>query len=395
MRAHHDKRSMELDAKRFTDGTTLDTDICIVGAGPAGLVIASELVDRQCDVILLESGGSRAEPEILALNVGDTSGDVYAGLGPTRHRQVGGTTQLWNSAAQGAIGAKYAPLDAADFEVRPGLESQRLAVRAGGASRRITSARSAFAGSGRSPTTPTSWAMPNAIAVDRSSGDDLVSRVYQFGARDSLIAPLRASIARATNVRLCSHATAIGLDTQRVRPTSRRPFALERPVAPRWTVRAKRIVLAAGAVENARLLLLLSEARRIARNGTEWVGRGFMEHPRDHAITLRPHSHAPFARRGLLRSRIRPKTERGSSAGSRSAMPRSRVARCSTHRRRCFRGSPDAPSVCARCFRHLLRAGCRELDTDGPRVARPSATSRASVCCSTSSKRRTPTIALR
>ena len=76
---------MELDAKRFTDGATLDTDICIVGAGPAGLVLASELVDRQYDVILLESGGSRAEPEILALNVGDSSGDVYAGLGPTRH----------------------------------------------------------------------------------------------------------------------------------------------------------------------------------------------------------------------------------------------------------------------------------------------------------------------
>ena len=79
---------MELDAKQFREGTTLDTDTCIVGAGPAGLVLASELVDKRCDVIVLESGGRRPEAEILALNDGDMSGDVYAGLGATRHRAV-------------------------------------------------------------------------------------------------------------------------------------------------------------------------------------------------------------------------------------------------------------------------------------------------------------------
>ena len=49
---------MELDAKRFHEGTTLDTDMCIVGAGPAGLVLAAELVDERCDVIVIESGGA-------------------------------------------------------------------------------------------------------------------------------------------------------------------------------------------------------------------------------------------------------------------------------------------------------------------------------------------------
>ena len=44
---------MELDARRFREGTTLDTDTCIVGAGPAGLVLAAELVDKRCDVIVI------------------------------------------------------------------------------------------------------------------------------------------------------------------------------------------------------------------------------------------------------------------------------------------------------------------------------------------------------
>ena len=95
---------MELDAKTFREGTTLDTDTCIIGAGPAGLVLAAELVDKQCDVIVLESGGHEPEAEILALNDGDMSGDVYAGLGATRHRGLGGTAQLWNSAIDGGIG---------------------------------------------------------------------------------------------------------------------------------------------------------------------------------------------------------------------------------------------------------------------------------------------------
>src|SRR5436190_163315 len=43
---------------------TLDTDICIVGAGPAGLVLARELVARGREVVVIESGG--AEPTVAA-----------------------------------------------------------------------------------------------------------------------------------------------------------------------------------------------------------------------------------------------------------------------------------------------------------------------------------------
>ena len=287
---------MELDAKRFIEGTTLDTDICIVGGGPAGLVLASELVDRQCDVVLLESGGSRAEPEILALNVGDVTGDVYAGLGGTRHRQVGGTTHLWNSAARGAIGAKYVPLDAADFRARPTLDYSGWPFELSELRADYERAQR-ICGLGPFAYDAEAWATPEAKPWS-GLGADLVSRVYQFGARDALVAPLRASIARATNVRLCSHATAIAFETN---ASGRRIAAVSvgTPGGPRWSVRAKRIVLAAGAVENARLLLVHNESLGFTGDGTEWVGRGFMEHPRDRAITLRPHSPAPIASAGF------------------------------------------------------------------------------------------------
>jgi choline dehydrogenase-like flavoprotein len=284
---------MELDAKRFSDHTTLDTDICIVGAGPAGLVLAAELVDRQCDVIVLESGGHHPEAEILALNVGDVRGDVYAGLGPTRHRQVGGTTQLWNSAIAGGVSAKYAPLDGADFLPQQGREYSgwpftlsELGSDYDRAQRVCGLGPFAYDAAAWTDASHQPW---NAL------GPTLVSRVYQAGTRDAFLAPLRASIDRATNVRLCTHASAVALHSD----ASRRSItgvSVATPGGLPWRVRAKRIVLAAGAVENARLLLLTDAgAGAMGNNGAGWVGRGFMEHPRDRALTLRPHSADVFA----------------------------------------------------------------------------------------------------
>jgi choline dehydrogenase-like flavoprotein len=284
---------MELDARQFREGTTLDTDTCIIGAGPAGLVLAAELVGKRCDVIVLESGGRRTKVEILALNDGDMTGDVYAGLGATRHRGVGGTAQLWNSTTAGSVGAKYAPLDAADFEARPGRDYSGWPF--GLDELRADYERAQrICGLGPFSYDATAWA--DALHQPWSAlGSALVSRVYQTGTRDALLSPLRTSIDRATNVRLCSHASAIALHSD---PSKRAitSVAVATPGGARWRVRAKRIVLAAGAVENARMLLLTDQGSGAMGNASGWVGRGFMEHPRDRALTLRPRTADLYAR---------------------------------------------------------------------------------------------------
>jgi choline dehydrogenase-like flavoprotein len=298
---------MNLDARQFSEGTTLETDVCIVGAGPAGLVLAAELVGGQGDVILLESGGELPEPEILALNDGFASGDVYSGLGPTRHRGVGGTSLLWNTPVlrstpagnapwAGAVGAKYAPLDAADFEVRPGVEHSGWPFGLDDMYADYDRAQQICA---LGPSIYDAWAWTSPGREPWSAlGPDLVSRVYQLGSRDAFLAPLRASIDRATNLRLCTHATAVMLhrDSAGRRVTT---VSVATPGGAPWSVRAKRVVLAGGAVENARLLLLTDDGRGALGNSGGWLGRGFMEHPRDRSITLRPRSRELYEQSGF------------------------------------------------------------------------------------------------
>jgi choline dehydrogenase-like flavoprotein len=47
--------------------SVLRTDICIVGGGAAGISIARELIDADCSVILLESGGLSLNPDVQRL----------------------------------------------------------------------------------------------------------------------------------------------------------------------------------------------------------------------------------------------------------------------------------------------------------------------------------------
>ena len=87
------------------------SDVCIIGAGAAGIVLALELVRRGKTVTLLEGGGRSVEEASQAPYASETDALAHRGLHGGRVRALGGTTTLW--------GGQILELDALDFEPRP------------------------------------------------------------------------------------------------------------------------------------------------------------------------------------------------------------------------------------------------------------------------------------
>lgn len=286
-------RGMELDAGANGAKGTLETDVCIVGAGPAGLVVAATLAAAGLDVIVLESGGPAHNAEVQELNDGDSSGDPYAGIRVTRQRQLGGTATVWNTRMPGGVGAKFTPLDPLDF-------TQRAAQHLSGWPMTFADLEpfyrraQAICGLGEFAYHAAAWQKAGREPLT-TIAPELESRVYQFGLRDSLLEPMLRALRGASNVRLFTEATVLSVETDAAgRRVSK--VRVASPGGERWFVVAGQFVLAAGAIENARLLLCSGTSPSGLGNRSGWVGRCFMEHPRDRSIILRPSSRQAFER---------------------------------------------------------------------------------------------------
>jgi choline dehydrogenase-like flavoprotein len=275
------------DARAASAQSEIDADLCVIGSGPAGMSVASRFVGGRADVVLLESGGDEPDARAQALNAGAVEGDAYSGLEVTRHRQVGGTAHLWNTVVDRERGAKFTPLDAVDLErdetslggwplgyadLEPYYRQAHAFCALG------PFAYDAAGGSG--PAAPG----PTPLPLHRH----LTNRVYRFGRLRAFATTWPAALRAAPNIRLLRHVTACRVRTD---GCGRRVTALDAIAddGRTLTVRARQIVLAAGAIENARLLLLSADALGLGP-AKEWAGRCFVEHPRDFALSLRPRS---------------------------------------------------------------------------------------------------------
>src|SRR5262245_12749990 len=77
-----------------------EADVCIIGSGPAGAVLACALVQRGLTVLLVESGAGRdaSDPRLAELDVYSSDGALEYPLAETRFRGAGGTSNLWDGA---------------------------------------------------------------------------------------------------------------------------------------------------------------------------------------------------------------------------------------------------------------------------------------------------------
>lgn len=103
------------DAAEIEDGAELECDLCILGAGAAGIAIALQFLAQPMRVVLLEAGRARFEAATQALYRGEVADPaLHPPLDSYRQRRFGGSTTLW--------GGRCMPLDAEDFAARPWIQ---------------------------------------------------------------------------------------------------------------------------------------------------------------------------------------------------------------------------------------------------------------------------------
>jgi choline dehydrogenase-like flavoprotein len=76
----------------------MKTDVLIVGAGIAGLILANRLRQKKLHVVVLESGNREQKSEFHPLNRVVQLGDPYSGADRGRFRCLGGTSTRWGGA---------------------------------------------------------------------------------------------------------------------------------------------------------------------------------------------------------------------------------------------------------------------------------------------------------
>lgn len=293
---------MLIDAREVPDGSVVDTDVCVVGGGPAGLTLVRELARNGTRVALLESGAADFDAPTQSLCDGNTTGDPFKNLGEARRRQLGGTANLWDTRlTDGKQGFRGAPLDPIDFEQREWIPHSGWPFSRTQLDPFYARAQK-VCGFGPYDYSVAAWQRPDSPPLPLDP-EVVATGILQFGSQSLFTQEYPAEIARSSAITAYLHANVVEIETGETGAvaTSLRVACLN---GGGFRVRARYFVLATGGIENARLLLISDRVQRGGLgNQHDVVGRYFMEHQYIWTGRLTPHDRSVFDRAALYDER--------------------------------------------------------------------------------------------
>ena len=260
---------MFIDARSVPTGTVIETEVCIVGAGAAGISLAREFTNSGFRVVLLESGGTELETATQDLYAGSNIGQRFYDLSVNRLRYFGGTTNHW--------GGWCVVPDSLDFEMREGVACSGWPFSRANLEPWYRRAQ-AVCQLGPYGYTLSDWGIAPSDIPEPFRGPHFVCGVLQVSPPTRFGPEYAPELRQAQHLSVYLYANALRFDSNENGSDVRQ---LSVGVLPdgHLTVRARIYVLAAGAIENARLLLLSDKEGGVGLgNNHDLVGRFFMAH---------------------------------------------------------------------------------------------------------------------
>ena len=268
---------MLIDARKLVPDAVEEADLCIVGAGPAGISLAREFIGRRYSVILLESGGLDLDDDLQSLG---QAGEKHVAIaGPVwNKRQFGGNSSDWNVRTDiSRNSVRLTRLSAIDFERRDWIEKSGWPITLGDLEPYYERAQRVFRLEPGAYNAD-DWEDPEAVHLP-IPGDDVETAMFQFGTGEVFTTRYRRELEQSGNVRVYHHATALEIETDADGAEATGVRAASLP-GREFRVRARCVVLAGGGMSSAHLLLLSDRVRPEGLgNRHDLVGRYFMDHP--------------------------------------------------------------------------------------------------------------------
>lgn len=258
---------MYIDSRTLKTNEMVKTDLCIIGAGAAGITLALESINKPYRVCLLESGGFKYDAETDGLSEGIMIGRPYDPVA-SRARQFGGTTSYW--------GGHCVPIRPLNFEARDWIPYSGWPISRSDLDPYYKRAHKVHQ-IGEYDYDARKIADRLGLELfpfDGNTVETVVSRYNPINFGEEY----RDTIGNASNVTTYLYANVISIN-QDPDGNSIRDVSVQTLAGNRFSVRAQYFVLATGGIENARLLLV---SNAVQKNGLgnehDLVGRFFMEH---------------------------------------------------------------------------------------------------------------------
>jgi choline dehydrogenase-like flavoprotein len=256
------------DARREVPAPT-EYDLCIVGAGAAGISIALELASLPIRICLLEAGGLKYDPASQALMSGEVSSSQYPPLRGTRLAALGGTTGVWAGWCR--------PLESFDFAA-PGAPPEQVWPVGRDELQPYYQRAHEVCGIGAFEYDVQYWQQVCGDCGVITDLEEFTNAIFHVH-RQRFAHCYKEQLQQSEAVNLMLHAPVMKLNLDE---SGRRVGSVDVSTLQGTTtrIRATQFVLAAGGIENARLLLLSGRSpAAVPGNQYGLVGRYFSDHP--------------------------------------------------------------------------------------------------------------------